>query len=92
MSRPNFRTYITVVDVFTDLGFEPIPDDTWAVGAAVRELYKSAMGQSPMLELRKKTNGPGSHCFAVYPPHWRPKIEEIVRSVAKRRDNQLKLF
>jgi hypothetical protein len=92
MSRTNFATYITVVDVFIDLGFEPIPEDTWEVGAAVRELYKSITGQSPMLELRKKTNGPGSHCFAVYPPSWRSKIEEIVRSVAKRQDNQLKLF
>lgn len=83
---------ITVIDVFHDLDLEPIPEDTWAAGNAARDLYEATTGQLPPKALRPKTNGPGSHCFAVYPESWREELEEIVRLVAKRRANQLRLF
>jgi len=92
MNRTNFKYHITVIDVFNDLGFDPIPEDTWTAGASARNMYESVVGQPPPLELRRKTNGAGTHCFAVYPPSWRPKLETIVRSIARHRAAQLKLF
>lgn len=92
MKRPQYIGHITVIDVFNDLGFEPIPEDTWSVGAAARNLYEEIVGQPPPLELRKKTTGSGSHCFAVYPSSWRPRLESIVKSVAKLKAHQLKLI
>lgn len=83
---------ITVIDVFRDLDLEPIPEDTWAAGNAVRDLYEATTGHLPPKALRPKTNETGSHCFAVYPESWREKIEEIVKLVARRRANQLRLF
>lgn len=83
---------ITVIDVFHDLDLEPIPEDTWAAGNAVRDLYEATTGHLPLKALRPKTNGPGSHCFAVYPESWREEIEEIVKLVARRRASQLRLF
>ena len=88
----NWTKRITVIDVFHDLDLEPIPEDTWAAGNAARDLYLDTTGHLPPKELRNKTNGPGSHCFAVYPESWREELEEIVRLVAKRRANQLRLF
>lgn len=92
MKRPQYTDHITVVDVFHDLGLEPIPEDTWSAGAAARNLYEEIVGQPPPLELRRKTNGGGSHCFAVYPSSWRPRLEGIVKSVAQVRAKQLTLF
>lgn len=83
---------ITVLDVFRDLGFEPVPDDTWAVGAAMQKRYSEVVGKQPDKELRPKTGGGGSHCFAVYPASWRPEIERLVRLTASQRAKQGKLF
>lgn len=69
---------ITVVDVIRDMGIEPEPNLTWAVGAAVRDLYEDKNGRLPEKRLRTKTDGHGSHCFAVYPESMRPEIEKIV--------------
>ena len=92
MGRPNRKNYFTVVDVFRDLGFSPIPEDTWEAGILARNLYEKSVGEPPALELRAKTNGGGSHCFAVYPPIWRPRIEDIVKKIASTKANQLTLF
>ena len=84
--------FITVIDVFRDLDLEPIPEDTWAAGNAARDLSEATTGHLPPKALRPKTNESGSHCFAVYPESWREKLEEIVKLVARRRANQLRLF
>jgi hypothetical protein len=68
--------------IFRELGVEPEPHATWAVGAAAREKYRERFGQLPPKELRPKTNGGGSHCFATYPESMRAEIEALVRAVA----------
>jgi len=72
-------TEITVVDVIRSMQIEPTPALTWMVGARVRELYYERMGVLPPKELRTKTAGIGSHCFAIYPAVMRENIEAIVR-------------
>lgn len=86
------RESITIVDVFRELGFEPIPEDTWAVGSAMQKLYTEIVGKQPDKELRTKTCGGGSHCFAVYPSSWRTEIEHLVKVVASNRAKQGNLF
>lgn len=83
---------ITVIDVFRELGLEPVPSATWAVGAAVRDEFYSRFGMLPQKALRPKTDGPGSHCFAVYPEEWRPIIEEKARSIAVEAAKQPDMF
>jgi hypothetical protein len=69
---------ITIIDVFRELKIEPTPSLTWAVGAAVRDIYEQRYGCLPEKDLRNKTNGPGSHCFAIYPETMRPTIVRMV--------------
>lgn len=71
--------WITVPDVCRAMHVEPVPALTWSVGNAVREEYRRAHGNCPPKELRTKTKGTGSHCFAVYPPEMRPAIERLIR-------------
>ena len=92
MPRPQRIDYFTIVDVFRDLDFEPVPEDTWEAGALMRDLYTEMVDEPPALELRRKTNGPGTHCFAVYPPGWRDKAEDVVRKVASHRLRQMRLI
>jgi hypothetical protein len=82
----------TVVDVFHDLGLQPVPAQTWSAGNVARDAYLKATGQLPEKELRTKTGGGGSHCFAVYPEHWRPRVIAIVRLVATEGARQGRLF
>jgi hypothetical protein len=84
--------FITVPQVFDRLGYEPVAPDTWTAGALVREAWLDMMGHYPIKQLRPKTNGGGSHCFAIYPIDWLPKIESIVRSVAQHQKRQGSLF
>lgn len=83
---------ITVIDVFRELGYEPIKQDTWAVGGIVRNRYYEAVGKLPEKKLRTKTCGVGVHCFAVYPEQWRETIADVIREVASQRAAQLSLF
>ena len=64
------------------LGYEPEKRLDWAVGAAAREEYASATEDLPVKELRVKTSGKGSHCMAVYPDWFIPRLDEIVREIA----------
>ena len=83
---------ITVVDVCRDLKIEPVPALTWAVGNAVRDLYEARYGILPEKDLRTKTSGTGTHCFAIYPESWRGEIERIIREHDWERQRQGELF
>lgn len=84
---------ITVIYVFRALRIEPVPQKTWAVGAAARDLFKSRnAGAAPEKKLFKKTNGTGSHCFAVYPVSYFADIERIIRSMETEEQRQGDLF
>ncbi len=70
---------ITIIDVAREMGIEINPELTWAVGAIVRDEYIAEYGESPIKDLRKKTHGAGSHCFAVYPAWWKDRIASHYR-------------
>lgn len=84
---------ITVVDVMKDMGVELEPKLSWAIGNRVREMWERRHGGLPEKALRRKTAGKGSHCFALYPEHWRKDIERIVRlhEYAAQRQGELNL-
>jgi len=84
---------ITVIDVFRDLRVVTDPKKTWAAGAAARDHWQEVTGMRPMTPLRSKTNGPGSHCMAVYPRAvMYEKISEIIRSLETEAQKQGELF
>ena len=69
---------ITIVQVMRDIGIEPTNELCWSVGNEVRDVWELENGRLPFKELRQKTNGPGSHCFAVYPADWYFRIRAII--------------
>lgn len=71
---------ITVIDVCRAMGVEPEKSMTWAVGSALQRRYEEIFERQPPKELRPKTNGGGSHCFAVYPETWRITIESLIKA------------
>lgn len=68
----------TVIDVLRERGIELVPAVTWACGTAAREAWLAHYGRLPDKALRKKTNGKGSHCFAVYPDYGRSLVEQAI--------------
>lgn len=83
---------ITVPDVLRELRLEPDNRLAWAAGRAARVAWEREYGELPRKELRQKTNGGGSHCFATYPTSWRPKIVAIVRLLQAEPQRQGDLF
>jgi hypothetical protein len=67
-------TRITVPEVFSMLKRVPSKRLSWAVGNRMQEIYFLESGRQPPKENRPKTMGPGSHCFALYPRSWLPRI------------------
>lgn len=68
----------TVIDLIREQGFEPASPLSWEIGAAVRDAYERAHGALPEKDLRPKTSGTGSHCFACYPPSFKAEAGAIV--------------
>jgi hypothetical protein len=87
-----YQREITIIDVFRELGYEPVKKETWAVGGIVRNKYYEAVGKLPEKKLRTKTCGVGVHCFAVYPEQWRDTIAEVIREVASQKSMQYNLL
>ena len=83
---------VTVLDVARSMGVDLDKSTAWSVGAAVRRLYEAEVGELPPKDLRTKTAGSGSHCFAVYPPEWRDRIAEIIMSHRVEEARQTSLF
>jgi hypothetical protein len=83
---------ITIIQVCRDIGVEPNPELTWAVGAAVRNRYIEKTGESPLKQLRPKTDGQGSHCFAIYPNDWHSDIADIIRAHGAEAAKQIDMF
>ena len=83
---------ITVMQVFKSLGVNPEPTISWSVGSRMAQLWRDAEGREPTKELRPKTTGGGSHCFAIYPFDWRPAIERVIRETTDIAKSQGDLF
>jgi hypothetical protein len=69
---------ISVIDVIRSMKVDPEPQLCWTVGALTREAWRSEYGELPEKQLRPKTSGGGTHCFAVYPASWRHRIAKFV--------------
>ena len=69
----------TVVDLIRELGFEVENELSWCAGNRVRDAWLAKTGDLPEKRLRGKSHARGSHCFAVYPRHFRAEALEVVR-------------
>ncbi len=79
--------WVSVIDRIRGLGYEPTNDLAWRCGDAVREAWRERTGgELPRKELRRKTAGGGSHCFAVYPPDFRDTIDATIHAIAAELD------
>ena len=84
---------ITVMQVFSSLGHNPDPATSWSVGSQVASMYFRRHGRQPHKDNRRKTNGTGTHCFALYPEgEWRPVIEDVIRRTIEIDASQGDLF
>ena len=79
---------ITIIDVMRARNVEPTSELTWAVGAEVRDEWERRHGALPDKDLRRKTNGGGTHCFAVYPVTFWPVIEGIILAFQMRQQTE----
>lgn len=68
----------TVIDIMRAMGVVPEKHLSWAVGRAVGALYRAEFGRKPDIESRTKTNGGGTHPFAVYPASWKRRIRQVI--------------
>jgi hypothetical protein len=85
-------SWVTISDVFRDLGREAVPGHTWSVGAVVRDMWLIEFGRLPEKELRPKTNDGGTHMMAVYPPSWREKIVKAISAIETEAARQMDMF
>lgn len=83
---------ITVIDVFRDMGLEPTKDQSWSVGAVIREQWLAEKGELPTKRLRRKTAGTGSHCIAVYPLSWKSRIQQAIKAAGAAKASQIDLL
>ena len=83
---------ITILDVCREMGVDLEPKAAWSAGSTMAEMWKDETGELPEKQLRTKTCGTGSHCFAVYPESWRERIREVIERVGYVQKAQLNLF
>ena len=84
--------FITIIEVIIDMGIEPTNELDWKVGRMMQESYERRCGHPPLKDNRKKTNGTGSHCFALYPEECRKEIQGFVRLCKMEEARQPSLF
>ena len=81
---------ITIIQVAKSIGVDLDNTTAWSIGSEMAASYVDAFGQQPPKELRPKTSGHGSHCFAIYPSDWRAKIIDAIKQrqvIAKSQKN-----
>lgn len=83
---------ITVMQVFSALGITPSPAVSWSVGTRMANAHAAEFGEQPPKDNRPKTSGSGSHCFALYPVDWQPRIEKVIRETVQQERDQGDLF
>lgn len=83
--------WISIHDVAERLGVVLTNEQAWEIGASTANAYEAAMGDRPVKDLRPKKTGPGSHCFAIYPPTWAPVLERAIRAAGAEADRQGRL-
>lgn len=83
---------ITVMQVARSIGITMSNAAAWSVGSLMASRYAETFGEQPPKDNRPKTNGSGSHCFALYPATWREQIEAAIRSAVDIERAQPDLF
>jgi hypothetical protein len=83
---------ITITQVARSMGVELDNATAWSIGAGMADKYVREFGEQPPKELRPKTSGGGSHCFAVYPPTWESHIRRSIQAHADFTKQQLDMF
>lgn len=83
---------VTVPDVIRQMGLSVEPKVSWSVGSRIAAEWREQYGSDPDIALRPKTNGGGSHHFAVYPRSWVKRIEKVVREQEHMSVGQLNMF
>ncbi len=83
---------ITVPQVAHAMGVELSNKVAWSVGSEIASLYFKQFGEQPPKDNRPKTNGQGSHCFALYPPAWESIIRNAIEGHVQADKNQITLF
>jgi hypothetical protein len=86
------RNRITVPQVAHAMGVELSNKVAWSVGSEIASLYFKQFGEQPPKDNRPKTNGQGSHCFALYPPSWEVIIKKAIEGHVESAKNQGNLF
>ena len=84
--------WITVHDVARAMDLELNDEMAWSIGALVAKAWQWQSGTPPLKDLRTKKAGTGSHCFALYPPAFRGRIELIIRGYKPPDAEQMSLF
>jgi hypothetical protein len=86
------RDWITVPQVARAMNVDLQPREAWSVGSTIASMYQDRVGHLPTKDLRPKTTGAGSHCFAIYPPHWEKEIRATINAQVDNRSDQGRLF
>lgn len=84
--------WLTIHDVAKGIGVALSDTQAWTIGSDVAAMWEHDVGAPPLKDLRTKKKGPGSHCFALYPPSWRERIENYIRTFRTRPDPQMSLL
>lgn len=83
---------ISITQVARTMGIELDNATAWSIGAGMADAYFREFGEQPPKELRPKTSGGGSHCFAVYPPTWEERIRKAIQAHADFAKKQIDMF
>ena len=83
---------ITVPQVARVMGVVLDKRTSWAVGSDMASKYLLEFGENPPKDNRPKTNGSGSHCFALYPAKWEKKIRSVIEAHLEQQAKQNDLF
>jgi len=87
------KKWITVPSVCKAMKIVIDKSVTTSVGGVMQNKYFSRYGTQPPKENGPKSNGRGGvHCFAHYPPTWRPMIEKEIMEHKIEFDKQGSLF
>jgi hypothetical protein len=86
------KNRITVLQVAKAMGVVLDNHTAWAIGSAMAAKYVLEFNEPPPKDNRRKTSGSGSHCFALYPSTWAPRIRKEIEEHAEARQVQLTLF
>lgn len=86
------HNWISIHDVARENGWALTDRQAWQIGDQVRRSWEWLVKTPPVKDLRRKKEGTGSHCFALYPPDWRERIERAIRAFHPKPDAQGSLF